>query len=72
MIWCVSFAAHDFHLTSLNDTLPWHWVHPPIALQVPMLDPSTQEWGGPTKGGVMPEPTRFGDWERKGRCTDFS
>ncbi len=18
-----------------------------------------------------PEPTRFGDWERKGRCTDF-
>jgi hypothetical protein len=30
------------------------------------------EWGGPTKGGTAPEPTRFGDWERKGRCTDFS
>ena len=30
-----------------------------------------REWGGPTKGGSMPEPTRFGDWERKGRCTDF-
>ncbi|MSO72777.1 MAG: DUF1674 domain-containing protein [Rhodospirillaceae bacterium] len=26
-----------------------------------------QEVGGP-KG---PEPTRFGDWERKGRCSDF-
>jgi hypothetical protein len=26
-----------------------------------------QEIGGP-KG---PEPTRFGDWERKGRCSDF-
>jgi hypothetical protein len=26
-----------------------------------------QENGGP-KG---PEPTRFGDWERKGRCSDF-
>lgn len=25
------------------------------------------ELGGP-KG---PEPTRFGDWERKGRCVDF-
>ncbi len=25
------------------------------------------EFGGP-KG---PEPTRFGDWEKKGRCIDF-
>ncbi len=39
---------------------------------VPMIDPKTSEWGGPTRGGVMPEPTRFGDWERKGRCTDFT
>lgn len=27
----------------------------------------TQEIGGPSG----PEPTRFGDWERKGRCVDF-
>lgn len=33
---------------------------PPAALSV-------AEKGGP-KG---PEPTRFGDWERKGRCSDF-
>jgi len=39
---------------------------------VRVLDPTTGEWGGPTKGGSMPEPTRFGDWERKGRCTDFN
>ncbi|MDH5771602.1 MAG: DUF1674 domain-containing protein [Rhodospirillaceae bacterium] len=26
-----------------------------------------KEFGGP-KG---PEPTRYGDWEQKGRCTDF-
>lgn len=26
-----------------------------------------QEIGGPTG----PEPTRYGDWERKGRCIDF-
>jgi hypothetical protein len=25
------------------------------------------EIGGPTG----PEPTRYGDWERNGRCTDF-
>jgi hypothetical protein len=29
------------------------------------------EWNGPTRGGKRPEPTRFGDWERKGRASDF-
>ncbi|MFY9287210.1 MAG: DUF1674 domain-containing protein [Alphaproteobacteria bacterium] len=29
--------------------------------------PVLKEIGGP-KG---PEPTRYGDWEQKGRCTDF-
>ncbi len=28
---------------------------------------SPRELGGPTG----PEPTRFGDWERNGRCIDF-
>merc|ERR1712059_203964 len=31
------------------------------------VNPVTGEFGGP-KG---PEPTRYGDWERKGRVTDF-
>jgi hypothetical protein len=31
------------------------------------LQPATQEVGGP-KG---PEPTRYGDWEKGGRCSDF-
>ncbi len=26
-----------------------------------------KEFGGP----LGPEPTRYGDWERKGRCIDF-
>ena len=30
-----------------------------------------KEWGGPRRGGRFPEPTRYGDWERKGRATDF-
>ncbi|OCT80579.1 hypothetical protein XELAEV_18027391mg [Xenopus laevis] len=31
------------------------------------INPLTKEKGGP-RG---PEPTRYGDWERKGRCIDF-
>ncbi len=31
------------------------------------LPAKPEEIGGP-KG---PEPTRYGDWEQKGRCTDF-
>ena len=34
---------------------------------VDVVNAETGEWGGP-RG---PEPTRFGDWEVKGRCTDF-
>jgi len=37
---------------------------PEDATGVPVVP---EEVGGP-KG---PEPTRFGDWERKGRCIDF-
>lgn len=33
----------------------------------PAKDQSATELGGP-KG---PEPTRYGDWERRGRCIDF-
>jgi hypothetical protein len=44
---------------------------PPSAPQMPALKPDAsrepKEFGGP-KG---PEPTRYGDWEQKGRCTDF-
>ncbi len=42
---------------------------PPPAQDTPPVEPNAMpvEIGGP-KG---PEPTRFGDWEQKGRCTDF-
>jgi hypothetical protein len=33
----------------------------------PVTQPRVREIGGP-KG---PEPTRYGDWEKNGRCTDF-
>ncbi|GLD97030.1 hypothetical protein PINS_up005713 [Pythium insidiosum] len=35
------------------------------------MGPSGVEYGGPQRGGKFREPTRFGDWERKGRCSDF-
>lgn len=36
-----------------------------------IMGPAGMEWGGPTRGGQRPEPTRYGDWERKGRASDF-
>jgi hypothetical protein len=36
-------------------------------LEPPLQANPSREIGGP-KG---PEPTRFGDWERAGRCIDF-
>ncbi|MFH4974103.1 hypothetical protein AB6A40_000812 [Gnathostoma spinigerum] len=40
---------------------PYLWRHPGG------VNPETGEVGGP----AGPEPTRYGDWERKGRVTDF-
>jgi hypothetical protein len=37
----------------------------------PSFEFAGKEWGGPRRGGRLPEPTRYGDWERKGRCSDF-
>lgn len=51
-------AAHDAERTPLASKPSVLRPHHPV------LPP---ELGGP-KG---PEPTRFGDWEQKGRCTDF-
>jgi hypothetical protein len=40
----------------------------PVADAVAVAPPlRPREIGGPTG----PEPTRYGDWERKGRCIDF-
>ena len=35
---------------------------------VEMFNKDTGEWNGPRHG----EPTKFGDWQNKGRTTDFS
>lgn len=48
-----------------NDPLPTP-VPPPAKPKRPP-SPVDKEYGGP----AGPEPTRYGDWEQKGRCTDF-
>jgi hypothetical protein len=40
---------------------------PPAIPAKPAGRPAADEFGGP-KG---PEPTRYGDWEKNGRCSDF-
>jgi len=40
---------------------------PEPAASVPAAGQRPKEIGGP----AAPEPTRYGDWERKGRCIDF-
>jgi hypothetical protein len=39
----------------------------PTAVAAPVENAAPAEIGGPQG----PEPTRFGDWEKNGRCVDF-
>jgi hypothetical protein len=52
----------------------------PSSGQAPKSQKADQRQQAPTKGDESPaefygpkgpEPTRYGDWEQKGRCTDF-
>mmetsp|Transcript_11146 Transcript_11146/g.20863 ORF Transcript_11146/g.20863 Transcript_11146/m.20863 type:complete len:149 (-) Transcript_11146:1033-1479(-) len=59
---------HDHDHKEVDDEMEQEdmFVSPDISLGTDKI-----EWGGPRRGGRYAEPTRFGDWERKGRCTDF-
>ncbi|HYC05821.1 MAG TPA: DUF1674 domain-containing protein [Azospirillaceae bacterium] len=53
-----------------DDTKPPAPAAEPAKKPAPVPPPATQpvgEIGGP----AGPEPTRYGDWEQKGRCSDF-
>ncbi|GGE70995.1 hypothetical protein GCM10011317_30360 [Niveispirillum cyanobacteriorum] len=39
--------------------------------QTPVRKPPVKQPPGEIGGPAGPEPTRFGDWEFKGRCSDF-
>jgi hypothetical protein len=49
-----------------REVRPRHENNPPQQ-QAPSAAEAAEEIGGP----AGPEPTRYGDWERKGRCIDF-
>jgi len=51
-----------------DDEMEEMWVDPDPILN---LSDRMKEHGGPRRGGRFMEPTRFGDWERKSRCSDF-
>ena len=57
-------------LMSQSDPKPVPQDNPPSPQDTPPVDPKAampKEFGGP----AGPEPTRFGDWEKNGRCSDF-
>ena len=46
----------------------------PVREPLPKPEPAKEPPPAPAKevgGQKGPEPTRYGDWESKGRCTDF-
>ncbi|MEC4590607.1 MULTISPECIES: DUF1674 domain-containing protein [Nitrospirillum] len=56
------FKAHVVPTASAPETVKAEAIKAEAARPEPV-----REIGGPTG----PEPTRYGDWERKGRCSDF-
>ena len=46
-------------------------VEPKSAPTAPQVNPGTDDRPAEIGGPKGPEPTRFGDWERRGRCIDF-
>ena len=62
--------AGNLHLARPHPASPYPASPTPLvpAPLVPLpAVPAPKEIGGPTG----PEPTRYGDWEYNGRCTDF-
>jgi hypothetical protein len=57
----------NFHTVTPNEEDPKETPSPPPAVRPFELAKPVPEVGG--REG--PEPTRFGDWELRGRCIDF-
>jgi hypothetical protein len=55
------------NVVSSDAVLPTAAPTNPAASGPAAVEPRPREIGGPSG----PEPTRFGDWEKKGRCIDF-
>lgn len=66
LIWN-SIGKFDDEATEVVEGRHPHQEKEPLEAFPNNVNPTTGEVGGP-RG---PEPTRYGDWERKGRVTDF-
>ncbi|CAH2238470.1 succinate dehydrogenase assembly factor 4, mitochondrial-like [Pararge aegeria] len=57
--------------TPINDLGEQADIRPPKEDPLPQWPNDTNPHTGEVGGPRGPEPTRYGDWERKGRVTDF-
>jgi hypothetical protein len=61
-------GSHAAYLADMSESKPSaEPAREPAATPAPLPSPLPKEIGG----APGPEPTRYGDWEYKGRCTDF-
>jgi hypothetical protein len=58
---------NDVEVPSQGERSAQHATPVPGPHSTPAPQAPPREIGGPSG----PEPTRYGDWERKGRCIDF-
>jgi hypothetical protein len=74
LIFVLSGISYGRGLPILAEFAPVPNAHPAVIDEnakdtqpAPAAEPRPGESGGPSG----PEPTRYGDWERNGRCIDF-
>jgi hypothetical protein len=64
--------AHHPVMSQKNQTVAQQPGAAPKAPAAPAKEPAKPKTGAKEIGGPAgPEPTRYGDWEIKGRCIDF-
>jgi hypothetical protein len=67
----VAALQHRHQMTRMSDTTTQTETDTPApAPQLPAR-PAPPKLPKEIGGAPGPEPTRYGDWEHKGRCTDF-
>ncbi len=63
--------ANDTPVKPVDDTVAPTPGEPPAGKRSAGKPSVGKPWPKEIGGAPGPEPTRYGDWEHKGRCTDF-
>jgi hypothetical protein len=61
----------DFEVESMNAPQEKQSTPEPLPTAEPTRQPAVQKPPREIGGRDGPDPTRFGDWEKAGRCIDF-